>query len=394
MCGIFGAIGNYGNDKMRLLALLNMKRGKQSTGFYTKHFSEDNPGWILKDAEDAETVIQYKGFADMLGKGVFIGHTRQATHGAVNKDNAHPFICGKICGAHNGIISNLAEKNEKHKTKYEVDSQVIFHNLDLFGFKGLNYLQGYWGLAWHDLSKPNHLYLSAFDNKIGVIKTSKAIYYSSDAEHLKIAGIKGEEIELLEGWVYEITPDLKCEKIFKSKPKKRVTTTWERNTTKGVTKPAYSYYDYDNYGYNREYPYGKKLDDEYQWPNQEPPKNKILDAQGKILDSVLNKDTKLLENTEAIVLDVKDIYTEDLKYDYVDSREMPEKILINGAYVLTKTFLMACYREELCDECQRKLKVEGELMNHYYRADNGLRICLDCAAVYGLQCKEEITVIP
>ena len=68
-----------------------------------------------------------------------IGHTRWATHGEVNDQNAHPHLdCGgRIAVAHNGIIENyLSLKgklvSEGHRFASETDSEVIAHLIEKY----------------------------------------------------------------------------------------------------------------------------------------------------------------------------------------------------------------------------------------------------------------------
>jgi glucosamine--fructose-6-phosphate aminotransferase (isomerizing) len=64
-----------------------------------------------------------------------IAHTRWATHGVPNRDNAHPHVAGKIALVHNGIIENysalkvqLGKKGRVFSS--ETDTEVLVHLID------------------------------------------------------------------------------------------------------------------------------------------------------------------------------------------------------------------------------------------------------------------------
>lgn len=106
MCGIVGYIGN----KKVVNVLLDGLKKLEYRGY-------DSAGIALKNNEDIRVVksvgrikqLEEKldGVSDLFDSG--IGHTRWATNGSVNLENAHPHRVGKVTIVHNGIIENAYE---------------------------------------------------------------------------------------------------------------------------------------------------------------------------------------------------------------------------------------------------------------------------------------------
>ena len=129
MCGIIGYTGYRNALPVLLDALKRLEyRGYDSAGVSIVHNNKIN---IFKEVGEIsnleKNVPKIKG---TLG----IGHTRWATHGEVNKTNAHPHLSNnkKIAIIHNGIIDNYKSLREEltkknYKMVSETDSEIFAH---------------------------------------------------------------------------------------------------------------------------------------------------------------------------------------------------------------------------------------------------------------------------
>ena len=232
MCGIFGAIGDYDKDKLKILAILNENRGRDSFGLYRRDFYKKK-GLIYKTVDTPTMVLDNPKLNRYMknSKGIFLGHTRFATKGDAIAKNSHPFQYGNVIGTHNGIIYNVEELGlEYTDSNFEVDSQVIFYLLNKErDFKSVfEKLDGYWGLAWTDKRYPKQILLSSHNQGVYYVKIqNRAIYYSSDENHLKlITGNRGDSeiLRVPDNQVIRITESLniKLGAIYKAKEKKPV----------------------------------------------------------------------------------------------------------------------------------------------------------------------------
>lgn len=136
MCGIIGYNGFRDAEKVLIESLKRLEyRGYDSTGICVI----DKKLKIYKDAgEISKLEKDIPSFKGDIG----IGHTRWATHGAVNKINAHPQLSddNKIAVIHNGIIENFKIikeelENKGIKFKSQTDTEVIA-NLIKYNYKG------------------------------------------------------------------------------------------------------------------------------------------------------------------------------------------------------------------------------------------------------------------
>ncbi|MGI0092322.1 MAG: glutamine--fructose-6-phosphate transaminase (isomerizing), partial [Nitrososphaerales archaeon] len=133
MCGIIGYVGSSKAAPLLFEALKRMEyRGYDSAGIATL-----DGNFIVKKGIGKVSQLNDKlNFLEMEGT-IGIGHTRWATHGVVNEDNAHPhWSCkGESVVVHNGIIENYLGlkdflSSHGHKFRSQTDSEVIAHLLE------------------------------------------------------------------------------------------------------------------------------------------------------------------------------------------------------------------------------------------------------------------------
>ncbi len=131
MCGIVGYLGPALAAPVLLSELKCLEyRGYDSAGVA---IIEDGQLVVMKAAgklSNLETLLTKKKPAATVG----IGHTRWATHGIPNDQNAHPHMdsTGTIAVVHNGIVENHAELRDQlikdgYKFSSDTDTEVVAH---------------------------------------------------------------------------------------------------------------------------------------------------------------------------------------------------------------------------------------------------------------------------
>ncbi len=141
MCGIVGYTGQ-GQAVPFLLAGLNRLeyRGYDSAGVAVMDGGQLSFVKTAGRIAELEEVLAGRGLSGRVG----VGHTRWATHGRPNQQNAHPHLgChGDIAVAHNGIIENHAALRREleargHRFRSETDSEVVVHLLEEYSDRDL-----------------------------------------------------------------------------------------------------------------------------------------------------------------------------------------------------------------------------------------------------------------
>src|SRR3979490_2063464 len=132
MCGIVGILGRAPVAGQLVDSLKRLEyRGYDSAGIATlegDHLERRRAEGKLKNLEArlrAEPLAGHTG----------IGHTRWATHGKQNGNNAHPHATSRAAAVPNGTIANLRELREALQKKgtvfkTETDTEIVLHLVD------------------------------------------------------------------------------------------------------------------------------------------------------------------------------------------------------------------------------------------------------------------------
>lgn len=200
MCGLVGAVKLNGNltdfDKKAFYLMLNFDtvRGEDSTGIIFDNAAGQvmyNKGlgtpqaigyigqkWLVENIEASNTML--------------CGHNRYATQGAINAENAHPFVFGNIVGAHNGTIKNITPL--KLDKDFDVDSKYIFYHMSEKGFKSamkaVNTSAGAACLTWVDNKEQSFNIIRNGQRPMFYCVHNNTLFYASEDWMIEVALMK------------------------------------------------------------------------------------------------------------------------------------------------------------------------------------------------------------
>lgn len=171
MCGIVGAVAQRDIAEILLTGLKSLEyRGYDSAGIATLDANNElrRIRRVGKVVTLADAVAEHG-----LPGGTGIAHTRWATHGEPNEQNAHPHVSSdRIAVVHNGIIENHVELRDRlrelgYEFSSDTDTEVIAHLVDhelktsnsLFAAvqTASRQLEGAYGMVIMDREQPDRL---------------------------------------------------------------------------------------------------------------------------------------------------------------------------------------------------------------------------------------------
>ena len=124
MCGIVGVLGEHEAAPLLVESLKRLEyRGYDSAGIATVDKGRLGRRRAVGKLVNLSDRLVHEPLTGKAG----IGHTRWATHGAPNENNAHPHSTRQVAVVHNGIIENYRELREELAAKgigYETDTDT------------------------------------------------------------------------------------------------------------------------------------------------------------------------------------------------------------------------------------------------------------------------------
>ena len=212
MCGIVGFIGTEQAAPILLEGLSRLEyRGYDSAGLAV--YDQEQGLQVVKATGRLQVLRDLTEDGAKVPGTMGVGHTRWATHGAPNDENAHPQVSqsGRIAVVHNGIVENYAELKKFLEGKdvtftSETDTEVVAQLLDYYYegdlldavYKVLHRIEGAYALGIVCADDPDRLVAVRKDSPLilgygdgfqmlasdvtAVIKYTREVCYLDDGE--------------------------------------------------------------------------------------------------------------------------------------------------------------------------------------------------------------------
>lgn len=215
MCGIFAAVNTESVTESLISGLSSLSyRGYDSAGIAVLEkgsLERRRAGGKLENLSRLLNDLPIEGKAG-------IAHTRWATHGCPNEQNAHPHMTSRVAVAHNGIVENYnalrhALETEGYTFESETDSETIAHLITYYLDIGLDKFQalstalsdieGSFGIAAIFNDDTEELFAARKDSPLVIGEGENGYYVSSDENAL--SGKAKSVVHLQDGDIARIT---------------------------------------------------------------------------------------------------------------------------------------------------------------------------------------------
>lgn len=280
MCGIFGWIGNnpkknFSIDKFNILGLYNDSRGGDSCGrvWNTVEYSKNASN--CKKYE--ELVLKYVNPEINDNSYYVLGHTRKASVGNVNLENAQPVILTNnknepyFILLHNGTLLNHEELAKKYKVpikKTYTDSKIFAKLLAKVGTSIFSEYLGAGAFVWVDLrisNKKVFIYKGEsklYKTSVNTIEERPLHLYKHNDQSCYISSIDKSLLFIGEGDMEDSVIDLNTNSVYEiDKGSIRIIEKIDRNskdiyqTKTAALGNSCGYYNYSSYKINNYYGY-------------------------------------------------------------------------------------------------------------------------------------------
>lgn len=194
MCGIFGYTGKGNRNVVRTI-LKGIKK-LEYRGYDSSGIAGLDRGKLRYCKEVGKiALLEEQVAANRLELDIGIAHTRWATHGKPNQENAHPHFNASFSLAlvHNGIIENYDTLRTSLKERgvefiSNTDTEVVAHLIESF-YRGdllaafseaLKHLKGAYAIAMVHQDFPGQIFCVAHDSPLAIGVGKGEIFVSSD----------------------------------------------------------------------------------------------------------------------------------------------------------------------------------------------------------------------
>ena len=202
MCGVVGVIGKQGAISLVIEGLKKLEyRGYDSAGIAS--LNQDSIQVIKSEGKLINLINKVNNFTkekSYYDTSIALGHTRWATHGSININNAHPLVSeNKVAVVHNGIIENYAIIKQKLETEgyvfiSDTDTEVLPHLFNKYLKMGNDFLQagklvlkdirGAFAFVAVCLDFPDQLFVSRNSSPLAIGLGEEANFVGSDAQSI------------------------------------------------------------------------------------------------------------------------------------------------------------------------------------------------------------------